>query len=307
MITERRVYIKGRTINHEGDMNLLIGRIAGIGAVLMLASCSKTADGPTEGEGSAKSQITFNSSSQALVSFKLTDAPNKDLKSVVVDIDHMEVLLSGNGKAGRLKLAQGLGPVDLLTLQNGITLPLQDIVAPAGLQVQQIRLILKPSGHYAIKSDDSICELKTPSAQKTGVKIILTNKVQFEAGHQYSIVVDFDALKSVVVQGNGRCLLKPVLKLKSALKQPIVEQPEPGSGDSGGSDGGATDEGSTGGGAADGGSSDGGEVVDGGSSGEELVTQPDQNDGSSDGWDYTPIVDGEDYPVISEDQLDQLL
>lgn len=271
-------------------MNRLLGRIAGIGAVLMLVSCSQTAEGPSGETTAATSQRAVDPSSQSLVSFKLTDAPNKDLKSVVVDIDHMEVLLAGKGKAGRLQLAKGLGPVDLLTLQNGVTLPLQDIVAPAGLQVQQIRLVLKPSGHYAVKSDDSICELKTPSAQKTGVKIILTNKVQFEAGHQYSIVVDFDALESVVVQGNGRCLLKPVLKLKSALKTPIVEHPD--ESDNSGSepeDGSGSDEGSSGDG------------------GEELVTQPDQNDGSGDGWDYTPIVDGEDYPVMTADQLDQLL
>lgn len=286
-------------------MNRLLGGIAGIGAVLMLASCSQTAEGPS-GEGSGvASQSAVDPSSQARVSFKLTDAPNKDLKSVVVDIDHMEVLLAGEGKAGRLQLAKGLGPVDLLTLQNGVTLPLQDIVAPAGLQVQQIRLILKSSGHYAVKSDDSICELKTPSAQKTGVKIILTNKVQFEAGHQYSIVVDFDALESVVVQGNGRCLLKPVLKLKSAFKALIVEQPDDGSGseqdDGSGTDAGGVD-GDTG--AGDGvGSGEG----SGTGEGEELVTQPDQNDGSGDGWDYTPIVDGEDYPVITEEQLDQLL
>ncbi|ASD62913.1 DUF4382 domain-containing protein [Bdellovibrio bacteriovorus] len=274
-----------------------------LGAMVVIAACSqKVSESPSDSSSSALGQ---SNAEKAVVSFNLTDAPNKDLKSVVVDIDHMEVVVAGAGKAGRLILAQGLGPVDLLTLQNGVTLPLQDVEAPAGIRIQQIRLVLKPSGHYAVKGDDSICELKTPSAQKTGVKIILTNKVQFEAGHHYNIVVDFDALKSVVVQGNGGCLLKPVLKLKSAFKtpivqpeppvdnggeepsEPVVEQPEqPGTGEETGSN-----------------EESGGES----SEGEELVTEPEQNDPSDDGWDYTPIVDGEDYPVVTEDELAQLL
>ncbi len=291
-----------------------------LGAMVVIAACSqKVSESPSDSSSSALGQ---SNAEKAVVSFNLTDAPNKDLKSVVVDIDHMEVVVAGAGKAGRLILAQGLGPVDLLTLQNGVTLPLQDVEAPAGIRIQQIRLVLKPSGHYAVKGDDSICELKTPSAQKTGVKIILTNKVQFEAGHHYNIVVDFDALKSVVVQGNGGCLLKPVLKLKSAFKTPIV-QPEPPV-DNGG-DNGSGGEDSGGGNGEEpsepvveqpeqpeqpgtGEETGSNEESSGESSeGEELVTEPEQNDPSDDGWDYTPIVDGEDYPVVTEDELAQLL
>ncbi|UXR65987.1 DUF4382 domain-containing protein [Bdellovibrio bacteriovorus] len=252
-----------------------------LGAVLFSSACSRTvSESGSENDAATSSQYKGEMST---VSFKLTDAPNKDLKSVVVDIDHMEVLVGGAGRSGRLHLAQGLGPVDLLQLQNGVTLPLQDIVAPAGLRIQQIRLVLKPAGHFAVKGDDSICELKTPSAQKTGVKIILTNKVEFEAGHNYQVVVDFDALKSVVVQGHGGCLLKPVLKLKSVLKTPDVIE-EPGSGEEPGTvEPEPTPE----------------------PPGEELVTVPDTNDDSDDG--YVPIVDGQEYPVVTEEELSQLL
>lgn len=290
-------------------MKNMFMKTVSLGAMVVIAACSqKVSESPSDSSASA-----LSNAEKAVVSFNLTDAPNKDLKSVVVDIDHMEVVVAGAGKAGRLILAQGLGPVDLLQLQNGVTLPLQDVEAPAGIRIQQIRLVLKPSGHYAVKGDDSICELKTPSAQKTGVKIILTNKVQFEAGHHYNIVMDFDALKSVVVQGNGGCLLKPVLKLKSAYKTPIV-QPEPPV-DNGGGD---TGSGEDGGGSGEEPSepvveqpaqpeqpaeSSGGES----SEGEELVTEPEQNDPSDDGWDYTPIVDGEDYPVVTQEELGQLL
>ncbi len=264
-----------------------------VGVGIISACSSPVSTSSMSSLDQASSSQSYSPTTQSKVSFALTDAPNKELKSVVVDIDHMEVLVAGAGKAGRLILAKGLGAVDLLQLQNGVTLPLQDIVAPAGLQIQQIRLILKEEGHFAVKTNDSVCELKTPSAQKTGVKIILTNKIQFEAGHQYNIIVDFDALKSVVVQGNGGCLLKPVLKLKSAMKIPV---PDDSSDSNDGEDSTDSDSGS-----GDS-SSDNGDT----SAGEELVTTPEENSPTDDGWDYVPVIDGQ-QPIVTEDQLDQLL
>ncbi len=251
-------------------------------AASFLGACSIQSANQEASTGSAQG---LNPQTQSLVSFKLTDAPNESLKSVVVNIDHMEVLVAGSNKAGRLILAQDLGPVDLLKLQNGVTLPLKDVVAPAGLKIQQIRLVLKGDGHFIVKEDDSICALKTPSAQKTGVKIILTNKVQFEAGYNYSVVVDFDAKKSVVLQGNGGCLLKPVLKLKSALKTPHVIPPTESEVEN---------------------PSEGGDGIPS-NGGEELVTEPEQNDPEvDDGWDYTPVVDGQE-PIVTEENLANLL
>ncbi|WP_413613424.1 DUF4382 domain-containing protein [Bdellovibrio sp. HCB-110] len=271
-------------------MKNLVRKMSVFTAASLIAACGQ--QGGLGGLSAENSSLGVDSQKEAVVSFKLTDAPNKELKSVIVNIDHMEVVVAGRGKAGRLMLAKDLGPVDLLKLQNGVTLPLQDVVAPAGIQIQQIRLVLKEEGHYAVKGDDSVCDLKTPSAQKTGVKIILTNKVEFEAGHQYSIVVDFDALKSVVIQGNGGCLLKPVLKLKSAYKSPI-ENPDSGSENpgSGSENGGGEvvtnpDPGSESGGSEEG----GGEVVtnpdSGSESGGEVVTNPDpgsESGGSEEG------------------------
>ncbi|UYL07526.1 DUF4382 domain-containing protein [Bdellovibrio sp. SKB1291214] len=269
-------------------MSNFLSKITVTAGMVFVGACSPQSVSNSASVGS--SSLSVDASKQAAVSFKLVDAPNKEIKSVVVDIDHLEVLVAGASKSGRLQLAKGLGPVDLLKLQNGVSLPLQDIVAPDGLQIQQIRLILKDSGHYIVKEDDSICELKTPSAQKTGVKIILTNKVQFEAGHQYNVTVDFDANKSVVLQGNGGCLLKPVLKLISVTKQelPEVIDPQPTVSPSP--------------------SASPSPAVSPSPSPEppvEIITTPDENDSSGDGWDYTPIVDGQE-PIVDESQLSEL-
>jgi len=184
--------------------------------VIGLVACSPSVN-PYTGSSQNEAQSSF---SQAPNNFRLSlvDAPKDDIKAVNVNVDHAEILLEKGGKQTRVIAASGLGIIDLFQLRNGVKLPLLDANIPQGVAVKQIRLILKDSGNSITKSDDSICELKTPSAQHTGIKLILKNPVQFENGYTYSIVVDFDAEKSVVLQGNGDCLLKPVLKLKSATR-----------------------------------------------------------------------------------------
>lgn len=150
----------------------------------------------------------------------LTDAPKKDIKSVIVNIDHLEIMMSKGSKTGRMIVAKDLGPVDLLQYRNNVLLPILDVNVPNQVRAHQIRLVLKAEGNMVIRSDDSICPLQTPSAQKSGVKIIFGKPIVFDQNFAYSIVLDFDAEKSVVIKGNGGCLLKPVIKIKSATRIP---------------------------------------------------------------------------------------
>lgn len=230
------------------------------------------------------SLATGSIGSSAILRFKLTDAPKDDLKSVFVNIDHLEVMLEGRGKSGRIKVASNLGLVDLLKLQNGITMLMQDVVIPEGYKINQLRLILKESGHFSVKMNDSICTMKAPSADKTGIKIKLAEPVMIEAGNQYSLLIDFDAAKSVVLQGNGGCLLKPVLKLASIVKI-VVDKDEDGQVDE---DVNVDDE-------------SGGEDVTPVDPVETVPvdtppadTAPADTAPVDDGWDYTPVIDGQD-------------
>lgn len=178
----------------------------------VLTGCS-TSD---SGSPLANEVIKIQTEGSATLKLSLTDAPNDELSSVVVNVSHMEVLLEGMGKKGRLIVAENLGPVDLLTLQNGVTLPLSQASIPAGVRATQVRLVLNGEGNFSVKNSSEMCPMATPSAQKSGVKIVFGQPIEFVGGLTYSLLIDFDALKSVVVQGNGGCLLKPVLKLKEA-------------------------------------------------------------------------------------------
>ncbi len=158
----------------------------------------------------------------------LTDAPSRDLKSVFVNVDHAELFVKKGSNQGRLIVSQNMGLVDLMTLRNGVLLPMQDLNLPTGMEITAIRLVLKGTDNHAIKSDDSRCEMATPSGQQSGIKIHLSQPFMLETGFIYSMVMDFDAAKSVVVQGNGTCLLKPVLKLLQVTRaQQVPVNPPP--------------------------------------------------------------------------------
>lgn len=151
----------------------------------------------------------------------LTDAPSDELKNVFVNVDHAELFVRGAAGDGRLVVAQNLGLIDLMTLRNGVLLPLQDLNLASGIEITGIRLVLKGDNNHAIKSDDSRCEMQTPSGQQSGIKINLAQTFTLENSSTYSMVLDFDAKNSVVILGTGECLLKPVLKLLQVAKTPL--------------------------------------------------------------------------------------
>jgi hypothetical protein len=152
----------------------------------------------------------------------LTDAPHPSLSHVIVNVDHIELMLEKGDRQGRLILAQGLGPVDLLKLRDGVHLPIRDLHLQEDVVVKQFRLILKDNGNWIERlADDSICNLKTPSQQQTGLKLILPDGgVSIEKDSIYSLIVDFDVDHSIV-DNSHVCLLKPVLKVKDLVKVPV--------------------------------------------------------------------------------------
>lgn len=65
----------------------------------------------------------------------------------------------------------------------------------------------KDDDNFIYMNNDSRCDLQTPSQEQSGTKILLQDKIVLEAGSDYKMTVDFDALKSVVIKGNGDCYL----------------------------------------------------------------------------------------------------
>jgi len=97
--------------------------------------------------------------------------------------------------------------VNLLDLTNGsqVSLGSQELEAGA---YSQIRLVLGDDNTVTV--DGETYPLQTPSAQQSGLKLNVDAEV--EENTQYSLLIDFDAARSIVQQGNGDYLLKPVLR-----------------------------------------------------------------------------------------------
>jgi len=150
----------------------------------------------------------------------LTDAPSCGYDSVKVTVERVRVHQSstaGDGDAGWSEVV--LSPpkqIDLLKLTNGVLESLGEFPLPAG-KYTQARLVLAENGAQAPLANavkptgESETDLKTPSAQQSGLKIPIN--VVVGANQLVDLVLDFDACKSVVRAGkSGQFILKPVIR-----------------------------------------------------------------------------------------------
>ncbi|MES2809371.1 MAG: DUF4382 domain-containing protein [Bacteroidota bacterium] len=159
----------------------------------MLFSCSKD---KSNNDG-ATSHITV----------KMTDAPGAfdavilNVKSVVVVTDKGQYTLPVNG-----------GPIDILRFRSGRDTVLADQDIPAG-DIQQVRLVLNETGNRVIVGGVSQ-DLTTPSGQTSGVKLKVGETLL--PGVAYTMRLDFDAAQSIVLTGNGKYILKPVIRVIAA-------------------------------------------------------------------------------------------
>jgi hypothetical protein len=151
----------------------------------------------------------------------LTDAPACGYDEVNVTIERVRVHQSStaddnDGGWVDIPVVNGPRKVDLLSLTNGILMELGQTTLTAAFY-SQIRLVLASNSSLplsnTVKPTGGVeTEMKTPSAQQSGLKLI--NGFTVAPNTVTDIVLDFDACKSVVKAGNsGMYLLKPVIRM----------------------------------------------------------------------------------------------
>lgn len=140
---------------------------------------------------------------------RLTDATGP-YNAVYIDLRAVEII-GNDGKAIMMNIDTGI--INLLNFSNG----LDTLIATGSLvasSVQQIRLILGPNNTVMV--DSVIYPLITPSAEQSGLKLQVNQTLQ--PGVQYTVLLDFDVNKSIVLEGNGTYKLKPVIRtIEAAL------------------------------------------------------------------------------------------
>ncbi|WP_270087382.1 DUF4382 domain-containing protein [Sphingobacterium sp. SYP-B4668] len=159
-----------------------------IASLLLLSSCS------TDESPAAKTTP---------LTIKMTDAPGY-YDAIHLNIDEIEIRTSGGNKT----IDIDGNPFDILKFTMGRDTVIAGADVPAG-RIQEIRLKLEDEGNQ-IWVDNIAYPLKTPSGQSSGVKI----KIQEDLipNVAYTLLLDFDASKSIHQTGNGAYVLKPVIR-----------------------------------------------------------------------------------------------
>lgn len=147
----------------------------------------------------------------------MTDAP-ANYDSVMITIDKVRVNKDSNAETdstesdneaendGWVTIQSEPMTVNLLNLTNGNKISLGSKELEAG-HYSQVRFIL--GSNNTVTVDGETYALQTPSGQQSGLKLNVDAEVQENT--TYTLLVDFDAARSIVQQGNGGYLLKPVL------------------------------------------------------------------------------------------------
>ena len=144
--------------------------------------------------------------SKAQLEVYLTDDP-ANYDEIVIDVRDVKINYS-NDDNGWVSLSQvNAKPYDILQLVNDKDTILGKTDLDSG-RIEQIRLVLG-SNNY-VKVNGQTYTLETPSAQQSGLKINLHQDVS--AGMLYKLLLDFDAARSIVKTGNGKYILKPVIR-----------------------------------------------------------------------------------------------
>ncbi len=163
-----------------------------LAALLVLAGCSKN---NSTDQGTARLQVF------------LTDDP-AEYDAININVQDIMINVTDDADKGWQSLSDvRRGSYNLLDLVNDKDTILADATIPTG-KIHQMRLILG-DGNTIVDNGETFA-LTTPSAEQSGLKLNIQQDVV--AGVLYKLTLDFDAGKSVVKTGNGKYILKPVIR-----------------------------------------------------------------------------------------------
>jgi hypothetical protein len=156
-----------------------------------------------------------NTSGTSRIKVSVTDNPG-DYDEVNIEILDVKIKNS-NGTDENGWVSIGIinpGVYNLLELTGGVIAPLSDSEIPSGF-LGQIRLILGENN--TVVKDGITYPLNTPSAQQSGLKLLVNQTL--EPNFTYDFLIDFDVNRSIVVQAgsSGIFNLNPVLRISSLV------------------------------------------------------------------------------------------
>ncbi len=170
--------------------------------VFTILACESESKNPANNEGPAS------------ITVRLQDAPG-DYDNVFVEVEDVMIKYQSDDSENGWQSLEAIntGIYDLLELTGGVDLLLaENYEIPSGT-LKQVRLVLGEQNSVVI--DQDTLGLNTPSAQQSGLKIMVDQSL--EPFINYTFILDFDVDESIVMAGNsGNIILKP--KLRASLE-----------------------------------------------------------------------------------------
>ncbi|MDL2355907.1 MAG: DUF4382 domain-containing protein [Pseudomonadota bacterium] len=172
------------------------------------------------GGGGSSTPTPAPTSTMGTLGVSMTDAPACGFDAVNVTVNKVRVNQSATASdtdGGWTDIT--LSPakkINLLNLTNGVLESLGNTPLAAG-HYSQLRLVLDANAGTGLANSviptgsSAEVTLVTPSATQSGIKLV--NEFDVVAGQRVDLVLDFNACKSVVTTGNGKYMLKPVVKV----------------------------------------------------------------------------------------------
>ena len=207
-------------MNKLADQSKLLMGLMGLLVAGFVAGCGSGGDG---GGGTTAQPGT--------VSVSLTDAPACGYEQVNITVSKVRIHQSDNASDNSpgwtditLNPPKTINLLDLNdpTQPNFALLTLGETPLAAG-HYTQLRLVLdknngnQPSANWVIlegqdpNNPNNRIPLDTPSAIQSGIKLI--HQFTVNSGQRVDLLLDFDACHSIVMTGNGKYILKPVIKV----------------------------------------------------------------------------------------------
>lgn len=182
-------------------------------SILLLQSCDTKEINPLNDPNNI-SEDGPTDLTKSRIQFKLVDAPDDTYLEVWVEI--VDVQYNRNDDDSGWTSFDGYpkspgDKVDLLSLTAGSSHILTDQDIESGM-LSKVRLILGNDNWIKVEEQPDPIDLKTPSAQQSGLKLHLNTELV--AGYSYTFVLDWNVQKSIVKAGNsGNYNLKPVIRV----------------------------------------------------------------------------------------------
>ncbi|NUN68603.1 MAG: DUF4382 domain-containing protein [Bacteroidetes bacterium] len=167
-------------------------------ALLAVGGCASD-DGPSSANGEGTMQV------------RMVDAPASSYDSVIITVTDVSV---HSNTSGWITLSSGVRTYNLLALVNGAEAVIGEAKLSTGLY-SQLRLTLSDS--CWVYAGGVRLSLKVP-----GDQIILNIHAELSANVTTSLVLDFDAGRSLVMTGAG-LVMKPVIRVLSTSSTGYIQ------------------------------------------------------------------------------------